>query len=125
MMRLVLWAAAATAILGNQGAMAADLGPDYTPPRHCIIMQHSPISDLPSRAQIQDELDKRYFHAVDVASSPGTIYSTQPTFTWANHAKASCGKAIGFLKSGEVNVEMIDRCDCFHGRMVYFRGNVN
>jgi hypothetical protein len=118
---------AATAILATMALSAPALAADYgggqwAPTDQCILITPSPIAELPSRSEIRDELDKRYFHAVDVASSNRAIYSTEPTFTWANHTKASCGKAIGYLKSGEVNLEMIDRCDCFHDRMTYFRG---
>jgi hypothetical protein len=101
-------------------AGAADLtGPGVTAQR-CMQITHSPISDLPSQEAIKVELDNRYMHAVDVAGSERAYSSLQPIFTWANHAKAECGKAIGFLASGEVNVEMIDRCDCFYDRMVEF-----
>ena len=45
------------------------------------------------------------------------IYSQSQLFTWANETKVSCAKAIGFLKSGEVNGEQISQCDCFYSRM--------
>ena len=64
----------------------------------------------------------RYHHAIDVFHS--TVYSSSPAFLWANETKIACAKAIGYLKLGhfrrEIDVEMIQKCECFHARMVWY-----
>ena len=71
---------------------------------------------------LRDQLYGRYHHAIDVFHS--TVYSAGPAFVWANETKIACAKAIGYLKLGhfrrEVNVEMIQKCECFHARMAWY-----
>jgi outer membrane protein OmpA-like peptidoglycan-associated protein len=38
-------------------------------------------------------------------------------FTWASEAKVACGIAMGFLKSGAVDEESINKCDFYSARM--------
>ncbi len=68
---------------------------------------------------LRDELYRRYFHAIDVFHR--AVYSASPAFVWANETKIACAKAIGYLKLGhfrrEIDVEMIQKCECFHARM--------
>lgn len=74
---------------------------------------------------LRDELYSRYQHAIDVFH--WTVRSASPAFVWANETKIACAKAIGYLKLGhfrrEINVEMIQKCECFHARMVRYMGN--
>ena len=71
---------------------------------------------------LRDELYSRYYHAIDVFHS--AVYSASPAFVWANETKIACAKAIGYLKLGhfrrEVDVENIQKCECFHSRMVRY-----
>jgi hypothetical protein len=64
----------------------------------------------------------RYNHAINVFHS--AVYSGSPAFLWANETKIACAKAIGYLKLGhfrrEIDVEMIQKCECFHTRMVWY-----
>lgn len=71
------------------------------------------------------ELYRRYYHAIDVFHS--AVYSASPAFVWANETKIACAKAIGYLKLGhfrrEIDVKMIQKCECFHARMVWYLGH--
>jgi TolB-like protein len=64
----------------------------------------------------------RYYHAIDVFHS--AVYSASPAFVWANETKIACAKAIGYLKLGhfrrEIDVENIQKCECFNARMVRY-----
>ena len=74
---------------------------------------------------LRDALYSRYYHAIDVFHS--AVYSASPAFVWANETKIACAKAIGYLKLGhfrrEIDVEMIQKCECFHARMVWYLGH--
>jgi hypothetical protein len=74
---------------------------------------------------LRSELYSRYYHAIDVFHS--AVYSASPAFVWANETKIACAKAIGYLKLGhfrrEIDIEMIQKCECFHARMVWFLGH--
>lgn len=54
------------------------------------------------------------------------VHSASPAFVWANETKIACAKAIGYLKLGhfrrEIDVETIQKCECFHARMVWYMG---
>ena len=71
---------------------------------------------------LRDELYNRYYHAIDVFHS--AVYSASPAFVWANETKIACAKAIGYLKLGhfrrEIDVENIQKCECFYVRMVRY-----
>lgn len=76
---------------------------------------------------MRDEVSRRYFVAIDVFNQPSTIYSTRPVFEWANQTKIACGKAIGYMRrhwiwKPEINVESIQKCECFYDRMVQYLG---
>jgi hypothetical protein len=74
---------------------------------------------------LRDGLYGRYHHAIRVFHS--AVYSASPVFLWANETKIACAKAIGYLKLGhfrrEIDVEMIQKCECFHARMVWYQGH--
>jgi hypothetical protein len=73
-------------------------------------------------AVLRDGLYSRYYHAIDVFHR--AVYSASPVFLWANETKIACAKAIGYLKLGhfrrEIDVETIQKCECFHARMLYY-----
>lgn len=98
---------------------AADFGYGYSS-AYCVHLQPSPILDLPSSAEMRDEVEQRYADAVDAAYAQPTIYSRSPRYFWAMEAKVSCGMAIGFFRGREVNEEMISKCDCHYNRMLQY-----
>ena len=85
------------------------------------------LLDYTDVALLRDEVARRYHHALDVSLERTTIYSTSPLFTWANEAKISCAKALGYLRRRlwwrpVVNEETIQQCDCFYARMLKYGG---
>jgi hypothetical protein len=94
---------------------------DYTQPTveggtQCLRAFRSPMLDLPV-AEMNAEVNNKYEHALEVSEQRSVIYNQSQLFTWANEAKVSCAKAVGFLKSSEINDEQISQCDCFYSRM--------
>ncbi|TPM35020.1 hypothetical protein [Mesorhizobium sp. B2-3-4] len=55
-----------------------------------------------------------------VASSPEWINSSRPVFVWASEAKVACGKAYGYLKTNYRDEDYLNKCECFHDRMVEY-----
>ena len=72
-----------------------------------------------ARPDLDAEIQKRFDQAVATSEAEPVIYSRNHLWTWANETKVSCGKAIGFLASNEINEEQITQCDCFYGIMFY------
>lgn len=101
---------------------AEPLGPLPTPNVYalCLAAGQSPLLYLTDFAQLRAEIDHRYVQSVQVAASEPVIYSSRPAFTWAHEAKAACGIAIGYLKSGTIDARFINKCDCFHERMMTY-----
>ena len=98
-------------------AMAADFTQESVEgATQCLRVFRSPILDL-APPEISSEVNGKYEEALEVSERRSVIYSQSQLFTWANETKVSCAKAIGFLKSGEVNGEQISQCDCFYSRM--------
>ena len=105
--------AAAVAFTAISVAQAADIG------GQCFSGEYrSGLVNYP-RPDLDAEIEKRYVQAVATSQSEPVIYSHRHLWTWANETKVSCGKAIGFLASDEINEEQITQCDCFYGIMFY------
>ncbi len=82
----------------------------------CVGDYRSGLLDLP-RPDVDEAIKSMYQRALDVYQRDTTIISTSTVFTWSSEATVACAKAIGFLKSNDVNGEQISQCDCFYGRM--------
>lgn len=117
MLRTLALAGAIALVAGAAGA--ADMGVHN--PGYCGVLVRSPLLDQPL-ATMRQAVDERYERSVQVAEMTPTIYNTSPRFVWASEAKVACGMAIGFFGGGEVNEEMVSKCDCFYGRMVAYTG---
>jgi hypothetical protein len=100
-------------------AMAADLT-GYAIAGQCVFAEDSQLALLP-----EDEIDLQlatyYDDAADALESPDVVGSRSPAFLWTTETKFQCGKAIGYLKGGYIDEVSVQKCDCFHGRMVRFR----
>lgn len=75
-------------------------------------------------ATLRSEVTWRYEQAVEASMSQNVIYSTSTRFNWANEAKTSCAKVLGFLnhwgrgwKYRKMCIELVQQCECFHRRM--------
>lgn len=119
-MRLFLSTIAVMFVLAPVMAAAADLGPGVRPHGYTVCQPGvpSPILAQPNMVGILAEVHQRYVHAVDVAQRKSVVFSPSQVYTWAEASKLSCGKAIGFLNSSEVNPSQITECDCYHSRML-------
>ena len=106
-------AAAAVAFMTIPAAHAADIG------GQCFSGEYRSGLVNYARPDLDAEIQKRYDQAVSTSEAEPVIYSRRHLWTWANETKVSCGKAIGFLASNEINEEQITQCDCFYGIMFY------
>ncbi|WP_108881863.1 hypothetical protein [Anderseniella sp. Alg231-50] len=111
----VLSTVAALSALAVSQVQAADLS-TAAGLAQCVGDYRSGLLDLP-RPDVDDAVNGMYQRALDVSQRETTIASTSTVFTWSNEAKVACAKAIGFLKSDDVNGYQISQCDCFYGRM--------
>ena len=114
----------------------ANAGGDYRGP-YCRLV--SDAQELVSytykeRFALIREVRSRLDEAIEIAGDRRTLYTAggaashiNPLFLWANEAKISCGKALGFLKKKmhrlrQGNAEMLQKCECFYSRMIYYAG---
>jgi len=63
------------------------------------------------------EVQSRYEDALRVTLEPGAVAANDTRFVWASQAKAQCGIAIGFFKSGHRDPVSIGKCDAAWQRM--------
>ncbi len=112
-----------TTIMASAHAQAADLSrmEGYA---QCVGDYRSGLLDM-SRVQIDEAVNGMYERALDVSQRDAAIAGTSTVFTWSNEAKVACAKAIGFLKSNDVNGPQISQCDCFYSRMLMAIDRVN
>jgi len=108
---------AAMALLAGVGsASAADLG-SYA---QCTLATDSTLINQQNNAALTDEVVRLMNEAVGVADDPRWINSRQPAFTWASEAKVACGKAYGYLKASYRDEDWLNKCECFHSRMLQY-----
>ena len=104
---------ALSTLVFSSPALAADLGDQCFSGTYRSSLVEQP------RPELDDEINRRYEEAVATSQAEPVIYNRSQLWTWANETKVSCGKAIGFLASNEINAEQITQCDCFYGVMFY------
>ncbi|TDH35212.1 hypothetical protein E2A64_16050 [Pseudohoeflea suaedae] len=92
---------------------AADLGAGM-----CRLAGPSQLMTIQSDVQLTDEVVRLMTEAVNVADDERWIASRSPAFTWAFEAKVACGKAYGYLRNNYRDEQYLDKCECFHQRMV-------
>ena len=121
-MKAIVAAALASLLMAStpNASMADGLVSSSTRDRSatCFLLRRSPILNMSSVSDMRAAVEQRYERSVDVSIARRTIYSRRAVFAWASETKVACGKAIGYFKGREVNVVMISKCDCYHGRMV-------
>lgn len=109
----MLIAAIAMSLATVSAVQAADIG------GQCFTGEYRSGLVNYARPDLDAEVQKRYDQAVSTSEAEPVIYSRRHLWTWANETKVSCGKAIGYLASNEINEEQITQCDCFYGIMFY------
>src|SRR5829696_2833155 len=68
-----------------------------------------------SKSQLRGEVLRRHDEAV--AAMAATASANDPRYVWAMQAKAQCGIALGFLKSGTKDPVSLGKCADAHARM--------
>lgn len=69
---------------------------------------------------LKDQVVKLMDESVAVANSSEWINSSRPVFVWASEAKVACGMAYGYLKTNYKDEDTLNKCECFHDRMVEY-----
>jgi len=93
---------------------------------HHDMIDAAPTADgakllaIESNASLTTEVVRLMDEAVAVADSPQWINSGRPAFVWASEAKVACGKAYGYLRSEYRDEDYLNKCECFHARMVEY-----
>lgn len=84
----------------------------------CALAQ-APVPDLMgmSNSQLRGEIGRRYDDALAATQDAAIVSADNTRFVWASQAKAQCGIAIGFLKSGHKDPVSIGKCDDAWQRM--------
>lgn len=81
------------------------------------LLPRSPILDIGSKEAMRGEVERRYEAALQSTLAPDVVRANDERFVWASEAKVACGIAIGYLKTGTVHEESINKCDDFSRRM--------
>lgn len=74
-----------------------------------------------STAVIRDIVEFNYADARATLAHPSAVGSGRPAFVWAMEANNACSIALGYIAAGNYHAESIQKCDCFHTRMVSYR----
>lgn len=82
----------------------------------CAFAQGTDLMGL-SLGELRTEIGQRYTDAVALSQDQGVVAADNPRFVWASQAKAQCGIALGFLKSGHKDPVSIGKCDDAARRM--------
>lgn len=101
----------------QSSALAADIG---APGAMCRIVGPSHLLTIESPTELSKEVVRLMTEAVNVADSDEWIDSRKAAFTWASEAKVACGKAYGYLKTNHRDEDYLNKCECFHQRMVNY-----
>lgn len=67
--------------------------------------------------QLREEIGHRYNDALTLTQDQTVVAADNTRFIWASQAKAQCGIALGFLKSGHKDPVSIGKCDDAWRRM--------
>jgi hypothetical protein len=120
MKRTLLAMMIATALGG--ATCAADLGGQNYSPRtasdSCAYWGQSVLASTYSTIpELMAEVRQRYEHAMAVSEAHSTAYSNKERYTWSYAARGACGRAIGYLSTGEIIPERLWDCECYYDRM--------
>lgn len=84
-----------------------------------IACAQSGANDLMAldKGALKGEVQKRFDAAVAMTADAGVVSADTNGYMWASQAKAQCGIALGFLKSGTKDPVSIGKCDDAYARM--------
>ena len=117
---IVRTALAGVCIAGFVGqTIAADLSmaPDSD---YCAVAGTSNLVLTENLDELRGEVVRLMDESVSVAKSSEWINSSRPVFVWASEAKVACGKAYGYLRTNYKDEDTINKCECFHSRMIEY-----
>lgn len=100
--KLLLASAALAAAAVPVGAIAQEAGADLTGLGF---------------SELRGEIGRRYNDALTLTQDQTVVAADNIRFIWASQAKAQCGIALGFLKSGHKDPVSIGKCDDAWRRM--------
>lgn len=70
------------------------------------------------KSALKGEIGKRYDEAVAKTTDAVVVSADNATYMWASQAKAQCGIALGFLKSGTKDPVSVGKCADAYNRML-------
>lgn len=84
-----------------------------------IAMAQEGPSDLMTldKGALRNEVQTRYDAALTLTRDAGVVSADNPRYLWASQAKAQCGIALGFLKSGTKDPVSVGKCADAYARM--------
>ncbi|MDB5561108.1 MAG: hypothetical protein JWN11_526 [Hyphomicrobiales bacterium] len=86
----------------------------------CQFASQSTLPQLPSQT-VKLTVHQYYDAASAELKNSAVIDSAGPAFVWASETKFACGKALGYLRSGTVDKESVQKCDCSYNRLTTLR----
>jgi len=89
-------------------AAAQDGPPPASAPMDLMSLDKGPL---------KGEITRRYDAALTATLDNTVVAADNPRYLWASQAKAQCGIALGFLKSGYKDPVSIGKCDDAYNRM--------
>jgi hypothetical protein len=105
--------------LAVTGTQAADI--IGTPAvEYCRVAGTSNLALEENVSTLKTEVVRLMDEAVSVAKSSEWVNSSRPAFVWASEAKVACGMAYGYLKTNYRDEDTLNKCECFHQRMVEY-----
>lgn len=101
------------------GLQAADIieGPSVD---YCRTVGTSNLMLNDNIVDLKEQVVKLMDESVAAANSAEWINSSRPVFVWASEAKVACGMAYGYLKTNYKDEDTLNKCECFHDRMVEY-----
>lgn len=99
--------------------VAADLI-DMPTASYCRVASTSDLALNENLGEVRTEVVRLMDESVAAANSSQWIDSRRPVFVWASEAKVACGIAYGYLRTNYRDQDSINKCECFHSRMVEY-----
>jgi hypothetical protein len=115
--RLVV-SATALLLVGSAGRAADIIGEPSVD--YCRTVGTSNLVLTDNIVDLKNQVVKLMDESVAAANSSEWINSSRPVFVWASEAKVACGMAYGYLKTNYKDEDTLNKCECFHDRMVEY-----
>lgn len=87
---------------------------------YCAVAGTSTLVLTENMTELKGEVVRLMDESITIADSPEWINSSRPVFVWASEAMVACGKAYGYLRTNYKDEDYINKCECFHSRMVEY-----